>query len=134
MDFNLTEDQRAIEDAARAFAQAELAPNSARWDEDKHFPVDVVRKAAEKPPLFIVCHRLSSRGAKLSGDLVDADTGAVVAEAGAKMTPRLIKKLIEAGLKAQRVTTPATVDRIAPTIAKAIRIRAPNACSSAPLQ
>ncbi|RAK68679.1 isobutyryl-CoA dehydrogenase [Phenylobacterium kunshanense] len=47
MDFNLTEDQRAIEDAARAFAQAELAPNSARWDEDKHFPVDVVRKAAE---------------------------------------------------------------------------------------
>ncbi len=47
MDFNLTEDQRAIEDASRAFAQAELAPNSARWDEDKHFPVDVVRKAAE---------------------------------------------------------------------------------------
>ena len=38
------------------------------------------------------------------------------------------------GVKAQRVTTPATVDRIAPTIAKAIRIRAPNACSSAPLQ
>lgn len=38
------------------------------------------------------------------------------------------------GVKAQRVTTPATVDRIAPTIAKAIRIRAPNACSSSPLQ
>ncbi|WP_293676598.1 isobutyryl-CoA dehydrogenase [uncultured Phenylobacterium sp.] len=47
MDFNLTEDQRAIEDAARAFAAAELAPHSARWDEDKHFPVDVLRKAAE---------------------------------------------------------------------------------------
>lgn len=31
------------------------------------------------------------------------------------------------------VTTPATADRIAPTIAKVIRIRAPNACSSAPL-
>ena len=46
MDFNLTEDQRAIEDAARAFAAAELAPNSARWDEEKHFPVDVLRKAA----------------------------------------------------------------------------------------
>lgn len=38
------------------------------------------------------------------------------------------------GVKAQRVTTPATVDRIAPTIAKTIHIRAPNACSSAPLQ
>jgi len=47
MDFNLTEDQRAIEDAARAFAAAELAPHSARWDEEKHFPVDVMRKAAE---------------------------------------------------------------------------------------
>lgn len=39
-----------------------------------------------------------------------------------------------AGVKAMHVSTPATVDRIAPTIAKAIRIRAPNACSSAPLQ
>ncbi|WP_411286532.1 isobutyryl-CoA dehydrogenase [Phenylobacterium sp.] len=47
MDFNLTDDQRAIEDAARAFAAAELAPHSARWDEDKHFPVDVLRKAAQ---------------------------------------------------------------------------------------
>ena len=47
MDFNLTEDQRAIEDAAHAFAIAELAPHSARWDEKSHFPVDVMRKAAE---------------------------------------------------------------------------------------
>jgi alkylation response protein AidB-like acyl-CoA dehydrogenase len=47
MDFALTEDQRAIEEAARAFALAELAPHSARWDEEKHFPIDVLRKAAE---------------------------------------------------------------------------------------
>ena len=47
MDFNLTDDQRAIEDAARAFAAAELAPHSARWDAESHFPVDVLRKAAE---------------------------------------------------------------------------------------
>jgi hypothetical protein len=47
MDFNLTEDQRAIEDAARAFAEAELAPHSARWDEEKHFPTGVLKKAAE---------------------------------------------------------------------------------------
>jgi len=46
MDFSLTEDQRAIEDAARAFAAAERAPQSARWDEEKHFPVDVMRQAA----------------------------------------------------------------------------------------
>jgi alkylation response protein AidB-like acyl-CoA dehydrogenase len=47
MDFELSEDQRAMEEAARAFAAAELAPHSARWDEQKHFPVDVLKKAAE---------------------------------------------------------------------------------------
>ena len=38
-----------------------------------------------------------------------------------------------AGTRAERIITPVTVDRIAPTIAKAIRIRAPNACKAAPL-
>ena len=38
-----------------------------------------------------------------------------------------------AGTKAERLTEHVTIDRIAPTIAKAIRIRAPNACSSEPL-
>jgi alkylation response protein AidB-like acyl-CoA dehydrogenase len=47
MDFALTDDQRAIQDAARAFAEAELAPHSAEWDEAKHFPIDVMRRAAE---------------------------------------------------------------------------------------
>lgn len=47
MDFALTDDQRAIQDAARQFADAELAPHSAEWDETKHFPVDVMRHAAE---------------------------------------------------------------------------------------
>ena len=37
------------------------------------------------------------------------------------------------GIKAARVQTPVTTDRIAPTISKAIRIRAPNACTSEPL-
>lgn len=38
-----------------------------------------------------------------------------------------------ANITAERVLTPVIVDRIAPTIAKAIRIRAPNACASEPL-
>ncbi|MDX9997586.1 MAG: acyl-CoA dehydrogenase family protein [Phenylobacterium sp.] len=46
MDFELSEEQRAIQEAASAFAAAELAPHSARWDEDRLFPVDVLRKAA----------------------------------------------------------------------------------------
>lgn len=47
MDFALNEDQVAIQDAARAFAEGQLAPHSAEWDEKKHFPVDVLRQAAE---------------------------------------------------------------------------------------
>ena len=47
MDFALNDDQRAIQDAARQFAEAELAPHSAEWDETKHFPVDVMKHAAE---------------------------------------------------------------------------------------
>lgn len=37
------------------------------------------------------------------------------------------------GIKHEKVSTPVTVDRIAPTIAKTIRIRAPNACGALPL-
>ena len=46
MDFALTEDQDALQDAARAFAAAELAPHSAPWDAEDIFPVDVLRQAA----------------------------------------------------------------------------------------
>jgi hypothetical protein len=38
-----------------------------------------------------------------------------------------------AGIPAEKVKTHVTTDRIAPTIAKTIRIRAPNACSAEPL-
>jgi len=46
MDFELSEEQRAIRDTARDFAAAEMAPQAARWDEDKVFPVETLRKAA----------------------------------------------------------------------------------------
>ena len=36
-------------------------------------------------------------------------------------------------LKPQRITTPVTADRIAPTVTRAIHIRAPNACVAEPL-
>jgi alkylation response protein AidB-like acyl-CoA dehydrogenase len=46
MPFALTEDHRAIQALASAFAADRLAPNSALWDETRHFPVDVLREAA----------------------------------------------------------------------------------------
>ncbi len=41
---------------------------------------------------------------KASADMIDADTGEVVIEAGRKMAPRPLKQLAEKGLKAFRVT------------------------------
>src|SRR5262249_62429297 len=46
MDFELTEEQRAIKDTARAFARDEIMPFARQWDEDEHFPVDTLRQAA----------------------------------------------------------------------------------------
>ncbi|MEU2256675.1 acyl-CoA dehydrogenase family protein [Nocardia xishanensis] len=43
--FTLNEDERAIRETARQFADEFLAPNALEWDEQKHFPVDVLRKA-----------------------------------------------------------------------------------------
>ncbi|WP_280227420.1 acyl-CoA dehydrogenase family protein [Nocardia farcinica] len=43
--FTLDEDEKAIRDTAREFADEFLAPNALDWDEHKHFPVDVLRKA-----------------------------------------------------------------------------------------
>ncbi|HEY5854014.1 MAG TPA: isobutyryl-CoA dehydrogenase [Aldersonia sp.] len=44
--FTLTEDEKAITETARDFADEYLAPQAVEWDQEKHFPVDVLRKAA----------------------------------------------------------------------------------------
>ncbi len=47
MDFNLNEDQRQFAELARQFAADELAPFAAKWDEEHHFPKDVIQRAGE---------------------------------------------------------------------------------------
>src|SRR6202051_2308768 len=44
--FALNEDQIAVRDMARDFAAEKIAPHAIRWDEEKHFRVDVMREAA----------------------------------------------------------------------------------------
>jgi len=46
MDFELSEEQRAIQDTAREFARAEMMPHARDWDENATFPVETLRKAA----------------------------------------------------------------------------------------
>ncbi|MCP9211353.1 acyl-CoA dehydrogenase family protein [Streptomyces sp. NEAU-Y11] len=42
----LTKDQLALAEVTLDFAQEHLAPHAVAWDQDKHFPVDTLRKAA----------------------------------------------------------------------------------------
>lgn len=47
MNFDLNDDQRAYREAAKAFADKEMAPHASAWDHDHTFPVDVIRTAGE---------------------------------------------------------------------------------------
>lgn len=42
--YELNEDQLAIQDMARAFASDRVAPHALQWDRDKHFPVDILQE------------------------------------------------------------------------------------------
>ncbi|MET0250714.1 MAG: acyl-CoA dehydrogenase family protein [Novosphingobium sp.] len=45
--FQLSDDQLAIQETAQRFTADRITPFAAQWDEDKHFPRDVVRAAGE---------------------------------------------------------------------------------------
>ncbi len=44
MNFDLTEDQIAIRDAARNFAETEIAPSAVERDIKGEFPADIIKK------------------------------------------------------------------------------------------
>src|ERR1700686_2258385 len=46
LQFALDDDQIAVRDMARSFADEVFAPNAVAWDEARHFPVAEMRKAA----------------------------------------------------------------------------------------
>src|SRR5207248_4963146 len=47
MDFDLSDEQRAFAETARAFAREEWLPQAPGWDERSEFPVAALRRAAE---------------------------------------------------------------------------------------
>ena len=47
MDFALTAEQREIQALTREFAEAEIAPNAARWDRDHGFPRELLARLGE---------------------------------------------------------------------------------------
>ena len=44
IDFELSEDQKALQKTVREFAQAEIAPHSRKWDNESHFPIELCPK------------------------------------------------------------------------------------------
>jgi alkylation response protein AidB-like acyl-CoA dehydrogenase len=53
--FGLDSDERVITETAAAFATKRLAPHALDWDTEKHFPVDVLRSAAELGMAAVYC-------------------------------------------------------------------------------
>jgi alkylation response protein AidB-like acyl-CoA dehydrogenase len=47
MIIELTDQQREVQHLARDFARNEIAPNSARWNEERHVPVETLLKMAD---------------------------------------------------------------------------------------
>ena len=45
--FDLTDDQRAIQEMAERFTADTITPHAAKWDEEHHFPRGVIKQAAE---------------------------------------------------------------------------------------
>lgn len=78
MNFDLTEDQVAFRDAAKAFAQNEMAPHAAKWDAEQIFPVDVIREAGDMG--FCGIYTPESRGGM---GLSRLDTSVIVEELAA---------------------------------------------------
>ena len=52
--FNLTPEQKALQEKARRFARSEILPVAAKYDRDGTFPLDVTRKAYDEGLLTLV--------------------------------------------------------------------------------
>ncbi len=67
--FSLTEEQEALQAMAREFAEKEMKPKAAKYDEGHEFPEDVMKKAFEAG--FLTCTIPAEYG---GGGLSDLDT------------------------------------------------------------
>ncbi|HEX7075645.1 MAG TPA: acyl-CoA dehydrogenase family protein [Hyphomicrobiaceae bacterium] len=72
MHFALTEEQTAIQETALAFAKERIAPCAAQWDQDSHFPVDVIRETAPlgMAAIYVPAEKGGSGLSRLDGALI----------------------------------------------------------------
>eukprot|EP00270_Netrium_digitus_P002755 TRINITY_DN13131_c0_g1_i3.p1 TRINITY_DN13131_c0_g1~~TRINITY_DN13131_c0_g1_i3.p1 ORF type:complete len:434 (-),score=97.32 TRINITY_DN13131_c0_g1_i3:392-1693(-) len=74
-DHSLSAEQLEFRSMAQRFAANELLPNAAKWDEEKHFPVDVLKMMAELGFSGLFCRE------DVGGSALSRADGAVVFEA-----------------------------------------------------
>src|SRR5579863_1581825 len=107
MNFELTEDQRAVRETVAAFAAREIAPYAAEWDRKHAFPIDIFRKLGE---IGIMGMTVSERygGAALDSistvlaieELSKADAGVgVTVSVHAGLTSRIIERFASEALR-----------------------------------
>ena len=72
MHFALTDEQTAIQETALAFAKERIAPFAGRWDEECHFPVDVIRETAPlgMAAIYVPAEKGGSGLSRLDGALI----------------------------------------------------------------
>jgi len=76
--FSLTEEQEALQAMAREFAEKEMKPNAAKYDQEEEFPEDIMKKAFEVG--FLTCKIPKKYGGE---ELNDVDTVVVSEELAA---------------------------------------------------
>ncbi|HXW76238.1 MAG TPA: acyl-CoA dehydrogenase family protein, partial [Candidatus Eremiobacteraceae bacterium] len=107
MNFDLTEEQKAVRDTVAAFAAREIAPHAGEWDRGHVFPIDLFAKVAA---IGIMGMSVSERygGAALDAistvlaieELSKADAGVgVTVSVHAGLTSRIIERFGSEGLK-----------------------------------
>ena len=69
IDFSLTDEQKALQEMAREFAEKEMKPNAAKYDKGDEFPQEIMEKAFEVG--FITCEIPNEYG---GGGLSHVDT------------------------------------------------------------
>ena len=72
MHFAFTEEQTAIQETALAFARERIAPFALQWDEEGHFPVDVIRETAPlgMAAIYVPAEKGGSGLSRLDGALI----------------------------------------------------------------
>jgi acyl-CoA dehydrogenase len=106
MNFELSEDQKAIRDTVAAFAKAEIAPHTARWDRNNEFPLEIFSKLGELG-IMGMFNSEPYGGAALDTvstvlaieELSKADAGVGVTVAVQGLAARIIETFASEGLK-----------------------------------